>query len=156
MARHPKKAESLGEWAKEPGTRPRKIPRTLEDCTASVEKRMASGNWKGTIPGELVALYGELHQCVYKCDARDIRGSMFRVAAAAAERFVRVELKDNIEEAVEYVVWAWQREDGREKWRRQNNSASTFRLAWRLLFMGNTGPFPDYCRYRATRPTKPV
>lgn len=137
-----RKALSIGESfaiPKEP-----KKPRTITTTKAKRDKdareckeRREQGDWAGARPGHFVALYGACHEKIYGFIPSELEsGKEYALAILAASRMLRSEFEGKSEIMVEFMRWAWKREEGREKWRRDNGKSGQ-RLGWRLQFNGS-------------------
>jgi hypothetical protein len=98
-----------------------------------MERRTSSGDWDGASPAAFVALYEWLHRCVYGVDAGDLDPRGWAFATSSARRMVEKDFGGDAAEAVAFMKWVWKREDGREKWRRENGRDGQT-IGWRQLF----------------------
>lgn len=106
-----------------------------------VERMRESGDWGAATARHFVALYEALHLEVYGAAAPDSETARGRQNAAfAAGKVLREEMGGDPAEMAAFMVWAWEREVGRERWRRENNRPGG-RLGWRLLFGGVAGDY---------------
>jgi len=98
---------------------------------------LASGEYEGIRPLQLLALYARLHERVYEGmpDSELKMNPRARAAGAAAMTRLVAELGDEVE-VVAFFRWAWHREVGREAWRKQNNGGNGGRLTWQALSSG--------------------
>lgn len=98
------------------------------------DRRSASDDWEGARPLVFVALYAILHEHVYGV-VEELKTQDRKLAAFAAGRMLKGEFGGDAEAMASFLRWAWKREAGREKWRRDNGRQG-LRLTWRLLFGG--------------------
>jgi hypothetical protein len=97
---------------------------------------IADKQWGGARAGTLVALYGLFHERVYGAWPTELDApKTWGLATIMAGRWVRDEFSGDIQRAVECMLWCWMREEGRERWRRENNRDGQ-RVGWRLQFSG--------------------
>ena len=101
-------------------------------------KRMLDGSllWSEATALDFVALYAILHKSVYQVEAVELGPTERLHAAGAARRLMKKEFGDVSSLMMFYMRWAWTREEGREKWRRDNNRDGG-RLGWKLMFNGS-------------------
>ncbi len=99
-----------------------------------VRDRMARKDWDGMTPGKLVALYWLCHEKVYGVVPVEIdKTAAWETAMKVAGSMVKRHFDDDMERAITFMRWVWTREQGREKWRRDNNRDGQ-RLTWRNQF----------------------
>ena len=99
---------------------------------------MASGDWRDAGGIHVVELFGLLFAMVYGVACSELSGSARFYAAHAADDMVDQCFDGDVGAAVVYVRWAWEREAGREQWRRQHGRAGGM-LSWRwVLRAGQT------------------
>lgn len=133
----PKKALSMDAFAP-PKAKPKKTFQTNKGTRDRVLKEAAEfrakNDWSKAKPSHFVALYSDCHDKVYGFRPIELEtGKDFALATLAASRLLQTHFKNNREVMLEFIRWTWQREEGRERWRRQN-STSGQRLGWRLQF----------------------
>lgn len=98
--------------------------------------RIAEEAWEGATAGVLVALYGLFHERVYGAWPTELDApKVWSLAAMAAARWQRDEFGGDARRTVVCMLWFWMREEGREKWRRENGRDGQ-RIGWRLQFSG--------------------
>lgn len=93
-----------------------------------------AGEWGDFAPGHAVALWAACHQRVYgaaPAEADDARE--YAQATFAARRLMQREFGGAPGALLDFMRWAWHREQGRERWRRQHGKEGG-RLGWRLQF----------------------
>lgn len=100
-----------------------------------VERMIKSGDWSDATPRDFVALYAMLHNRVYGVEPEDLTSSTRLYAASLAHKLLDRSFGGDQGEFAGFIRWVWIREEGREKWRRQNN-VSGGRISWRLQFNG--------------------
>jgi hypothetical protein len=105
----------------------------IAKTTRAMEERVRTEQWDGTKPSELVALYGWLHRAVYGVDSA-MTGRDWSFATMQAGRLIAKEFAGDAVEAVDFVRWTWQREQGREKWRQAHGKIDGTGIGWRLQF----------------------
>lgn len=113
----------------------------FERMLTEVDEMIRSAEWTGARPGHLVALYWRMHEKCYGVTPAELGAAERHRAVLLAGGFVKREFAGAIVEAVEYMRWAWTREIGREKWRRENTKTGG-RIGVRLMFGG--GLLTDY------------
>jgi hypothetical protein len=130
--------------------RPSLPPRSRLMC--DVVLMLKSGDWPSATPAHLVELYDWCHEKVYGVASPELNMPDERLGACSAARsLLTKEFGGDSTAAVAFLRWAWAREEGREKWARQNQKERG-RLAWRTLFSGR-GVLGDY-RVAAARAAK--
>jgi hypothetical protein len=101
---------------------------------AFVTNALDTGDWTGARPKHFVRLYGMLHRRVYGVEARELRNSL---TMRAATRFATMQFQNEFNsdpvEMADFMRWCWERELGREEWRRRNGRSGG-RIEWRLQF----------------------
>lgn len=135
---------SLADWAntdargrvKKDRPRTKTIAASVFDRTiAETRERMKSGEWEGATARHLVALYAVLHAKVYGIEAAELGPQERYTATLRAGHVLKHDFSEDIDEAVSFFRWVWQREAGREKWRRENKRSGQ-RIGIRLMFSG--------------------
>lgn len=133
------------------GAKPKKrrgfalAPAAIAQATAEAEQMAKSGDWDAARGVHLVALYAQMHRLVYGVAAEELDGAgrgtaavkkaqlEWAVASKAAQAFCAEQFGADFGDAVEFVRWAWKREQWREKKRREN-PGDDFRIGWRYQF----------------------
>jgi hypothetical protein len=122
--------------------RPKTIPEgAWTKALAETRERMASGDWEGAAPRNLLALYALLHETVYGIAPGELTSATRLYAAGAAGRMLKADFDDDAGAMAEFMRWLWGRERKREAWRRENGRDGQ-RIGWRLQF--NTQLVTDY------------
>ena len=121
-------------------------PSTINRWKHEAQERFTSGEWAGAKPVHIVAFYMALHLHVYQIEPEELKGSTYLFAASAAERQLRTDFKNNVEDFIEFMRWVWIREEEREKWRRENGRDGG-RIGWKLMFSPTL--LTDYRLYKA-------
>lgn len=106
------------------------MDRAMED----VVRFTAEQDWSQAKGRHWVALFAKFHREVYGVEPADLTPKARMDAAVMAAALVRRHFKEP-DEMAEFVWWCWQRERGREKWRRENGRAGGS-ITWRLQFNG--------------------
>lgn len=126
------------------GKAPKVSPARIAKFLADVGEFMAEGDWSKAEPGHYVALYVVLHHKVYGLKPAELDdGAQYFQAMRAAKAFyagleahVRSFSKSIApDDMVDFLRWTWAREEGRERWRR-DNAKDGQRVGWRLQFGG--------------------
>lgn len=123
-----KKAEAKQAREKRERATPSVFRRYVGEATANIE----TGDWSDATPSTFLGLFAVLHKEVYGVETDSEIRAEWRTARVVVGRFVREEFT-RADEVVEFMRWAWVREQEREEWRRRNGRGG-FRLTWRLLF----------------------
>jgi len=124
---------SVRAFARKPKVR--KTRDRIEEARLEMERRAKSGDWEGATGLHLVLLYAWLHEEVYGVRTSELTPKWRGVAAQMADRLIAGEFAGDVGAAVDFMKWSWKREEGREKWRRENQKEGG-RLGWRLQFGG--------------------
>jgi hypothetical protein len=105
-----------------------------EALVAAAHDRAATGKWDGAKGGELVGLYCALHRIVYGVAPSELdNGKEWRSATTRADGFLKEEFGGDARACADFIAWVWRREEGRDKYRQQNDKERT-RLPWRWQF----------------------
>lgn len=132
----------LGKRADKP--KPRKkstIPDSAWQKALNEAREMReSGDWSAAHARHFVALYTQLHVRVYGVPAFELDGSPSASkarlhATGAALRVLEREFNGDTAMMAEFMRWVWNREIGREKWRREQ-AHSGGRISWNFQFDG--------------------
>lgn len=106
-----------------------------EKVLAEVERRISEQDWSSPTPALLVGLYWSCHEKVYGIPPLELdTAKAWARATMQAKRMVKVYFDDDVHQALIFMRWLWVREQGREQYRRQTNSPSTFRITWYVQF----------------------
>lgn len=136
------KLSGLGAWASKgkakapPKKRTGVSKASFDRAMTDVSDLMASGDWSKAKPIHVFALYCHLHEHVYGVPPGETGSADRTRACFQVANLIRSQFDGKISEMVDFVRWAWQREESRESWRRENGRLSGFRLGSRLLFSG--------------------
>lgn len=117
------------------GKAPKISPARIAKFLADVGEFMAEGDWSTASEGHYVALYVVLHHKVYglKPAELDDGAQYFQAMRAAKAFYASTSLAPD--DMVDFLRWTWAREEGRERWRR-DNAKDGQRVGWRLQFGG--------------------
>jgi hypothetical protein len=129
--------------------------RDREDWTAlrgEVERMMRSGEWDEAEPRHFAGLHAVLFEKVYGVQCSEMQGpGRFQAAKMAAQLLVD-QFAEDPARLVHYVRWAWEREAGREKWRRDNaRDGGSMSFRW-VLQEGRT--LDDYRIFAARKASR--
>lgn len=131
-------ALSLEEFA--PPKRPKRKTRPSTGKTdrerfyTEAEEWRAAGRWDAFKPGHFVALYGLCHEKVYGIFPTELtQASTFALARMTAKRVLEKEFDGKVQLMRAFIAWTWKREEGREKWRRENGGHGG-RIGWKWQF----------------------
>jgi len=101
---------------------------------AEADEMRKSGDYDDLRAGHMVALYVLCHHRVYGVYPAELDSpKTFGLARFAAARLLKQHLRDDPKLAARFIQWTWVREEGREKWRRQNGREGA-RVGWALQF----------------------
>lgn len=117
---------------------------SLARARKELRQMMTSGNFSKAKSCHLVALYEWCHEQVYGVAPAELE-QMWTQAVFAASNLVKKQFGGDVESAVEFVRWTWQREQWRLKKRPESQ---VFRVGWKLQFV-NLGFVTDYRMYLA-------
>lgn len=110
-------------------------PAAMARATAEMEEMKRTGDWSTALPRHFVAAFEAQHVLVYGVADAEMNGATRMMAAGAAHRMLQHEFGGDQDAMALYMRWAWIREEGREKWRRENGRDGG-RVGWRLMFGG--------------------
>jgi hypothetical protein len=134
--------KSTADFAKvRPPKRPRGAPSVPPGARARFVRELAEFRAEGLGAhrmggGHFVAMYADLHEKVYGIAPVELDdGKVFHMAKQAADRLLEKHFGGDPGEMVTFVLWVWDREKGREDWRR-GGIKSGGRIGWRLQFGG--------------------
>lgn len=112
-------------------------PAQRAQARLEMEAMTKTGDWAAATGRHLVALWGLMHQRVYGVAAAELEDSVqYGLAAKAANALIKGHFGEDVSAAIEFMRWAWRREQSREKWRRENGKSGG-RMGWRLQFAGS-------------------
>lgn len=141
--------------------RRKKKPKTMAAAVfnralAEVDEMLRSGEWEGAGARHMVALYDRMHERCYGIEPAELGPTERFQAGLLAGNMLKSEFRGDVVEMVEFVLWAWERELGRERWRRENGKDGG-RLGARLMFRSGSGAFllTDYRVHLARRGARP-
>lgn len=103
---------------------------------AEVDKMLRSGDWDGAGARHLVALYDRMHERCYGFEPAELGPTERFNAGMLAGSMLKARFDGDIELMVNFVLWVWDREIGREKWRREEKKSGG-RIGVRLMFSGS-------------------
>ena len=115
-------------------------------AVAEVREMFDSGRWEGVSARHLVAVYDVMHAETYGVEA-GLSPSDRYAATMMAAGLVRREFGGDFAIALEYMRWAWAKEERDERWRRENGRVDGRRLGHALMFGGRL--VPDFRLYLA-------
>lgn len=126
---------TLSAWVGNAPKRKKGIPKVSPERVMRVREELrvafAKGEFAGLGPAHLVALYAHCHAQVYGVEAVEMGpGRELFLATKRAESLIKQQFGGNVEMAVRFVGWTWQR----EKYRLAKRTGSDFRIGWRLQF----------------------
>ena len=126
------RGKSLSEFMSEKPRRPRyeKPDARAARVHSEMEGMLQSRDWSSAEGEHLVALYSFLHREVYGVDALELDGKARAIAARLAEGTTKRYFEGDQGACVSFMMWVWRREEGREKWRRENQREGT-RIGWK-------------------------
>jgi hypothetical protein len=122
-----------------PPRKPKGKKLTLTDSEWKDAKRrahewMTKGDWTDAWPRDFVAAYALLHNQVYGVEPSELTPEVRYRICAVVQNFLKREFHDDKNLFAEFMRWTWDREEGREKWRRENQRSGG-RIAWQTQFM---------------------
>lgn len=132
-------AAALNTWAtKKPKALKSKTvsDRTMRKAADEAEFCMRTGEWAAARPLHFVALYAHLHERVYGAAPLELGPTERLHAAGMAAQMLKKHFGHQAAEMAEFMRWVWTREQGREKWRRDNDRPGG-RIGWRFQFNGS-------------------
>ena len=120
----------------------KKSPKTIaasvfDRARVEVEEMMRSGEWAGVGARHLVALYAVMHERVYGVEAIELGPTERYNASMMAAGLVKRAFAGSYVDAVAYMRWAWEREEGRLDWLRSKNRELGRRIGTKLMFGGS-------------------
>ncbi len=101
---------------------------------AEVDEMLRSGDWESGGARHLVALYDRLHHRCYGVEPVLSSSERFNAGLLAGAMLKR-EFSGDVDAMVEFMIWAWNRELERERWRRENGREGG-RIGVHLMFSG--------------------
>lgn len=128
-------AASIEAWAGVGKKKPKSRGPDPEKAREELGVMMLSGSFERATPVHLVALYEWCHEKVYGVRPSELSPrAAWKTATFAAAKLVKDEFAGKAPAAVDFIRWAWKREAGRERDRREGRNATVGRLGWRLQF----------------------
>lgn len=124
-----KAAERENKRRRTPGAR-------RHETIEKVRERMRARDWTGEITAtQLVALYWLCHEHVYGTPPIELDkvGLWNRVCMLAAT-MVKTHFDGDYDRAIVFMRWVWAKEQGKEKWARENKK-ETRRISWQNQFV---------------------
>jgi len=117
-------------------TKPKTIAAAVFNrALTEADEMLRSGNWEGAGVRHLVAAYDRCHTRCYGVEPAELGPSERFNASMLAATMLKREFNGDLVGMVEYMLWAWERELDREKWRRENGRDGG-RIGVRLMFSG--------------------
>jgi hypothetical protein len=126
--------------AKEKRTRTTVAASAFNRTRAETQGMMDSGDWSACTARHFLALYDLMHEKIYGIES-GMTASERHTAVLRTGSFVKREFSGDYDKALDYFRWLWTREQGREKWRRENGRDTT-RLI--LAFCYSSSMLTDY------------
>jgi len=102
---------------------------------AEVDEMLRTGEWEPATAKHLVALYDRLHQRCYGVEPVELGPTERFNAGLLAGGMLKRHFDGDTTAMVSYMLWAWERELGVEKWRRETGRDGR-RIGVRLMFSG--------------------
>jgi hypothetical protein len=136
--------DQVAEFAKRPEKRkrsPRIDNRAWQKASEEAKAMMIGGDWTGATPRHFVAAYEYMHERVYGVAPAELNAKERMVSAGCAKTMLDKEFDGDATAMAAFLRWTWQREKGREEWRRANGRDGQ-RIGPRLQFHG--GLLSDY------------
>ena len=132
---------------------------TISKASVEADAMATAGTWDGARGVHLVALYAWMHREVYGVEASELSPTSgagqkeWALAGVLAQRFCAQNFGGEMAECVEFMRWAWKREQFKERKRRNGEARAEdqgFRMGWRLQFSARLAT--DYRVDRARHP----
>jgi hypothetical protein len=131
------------------GARMRTKLTDLEVAVKNAKHRAATGEWCDASSPTIVGLYAYQHEIVYKEMPLELEQKMeFKRAAGMAKTTIQA-FDGDVDAVVEFMKWAWKREQGRIKWSKDNGRERN-RFSYRFLF--SASQITDYRVERKQHP----
>lgn len=108
---------------------------SFERTKQEAKQMLEDDEWDKCEARHMIALYEEVHLLCYSVADASLDSQSRYKAVRTADCFVKREFSGNFAKAMAYFRWLWQRESGREKWRREN-SREGGHLSWYAVFSG--------------------
>lgn len=133
-------ADAMAAWSDD-ARRTKSVPKSRTRGVSNVQwdkavdetaAMMTSGEWDGAKPLHFVTLFAGLHAKVYGFPP-DMNQDQRRMATFSATAMLRTHFDGNSARIADYLRWVWTREQGREKWRKENGRDGGA-LRWQLVF----------------------
>lgn len=87
----------------------------LELALRDAERRAESGEWEDATGRSLVGLYAMCHRMIYGVVPAELEDKVtMRIASKMARAQLHKHFDDDVDQAVEFIKWAWEREKSRE------------------------------------------
>jgi hypothetical protein len=117
-----------------PSARGDRPPSKFQAALQSARRRAQSGDWATADGDVLVGLYAVCHEMVYGVLPGELEEvKLFKLAAREASKVLRTQFSGDVDGAVEYLKWVWNREKKRAEWAAsQSPPRERGRLGWRL------------------------
>lgn len=131
-----------GKKRKRRGTSPK---RRLDAGLADVERRIAERDWDNMRPMTLVSVFVWCHRRTYGVTPAELeKAPALSRACMLAANLVKREFENDFDAALAFIRWTWEREDGREQWRRRNQRDGSKPLSWSNQFSPAPWLMTDY------------
>ncbi len=99
-----------------------------------IERRAKGKDWDGVTAGKLVALYYFCHVRVYQVPPIELqRNTTYTAAMKQAGSMVKRHFDGDVQKAVRFMRWVWDREQGKQEWLKTNDKEGR-RLTWQNQF----------------------
>lgn len=93
---------------------------TLDRAFVKLHDMIASRDYEGAKPIHFLALYYWMHEQVYGVVCAEMGAHDRKMGCFAASLIFRKQFDSDPEAMIDFMRWVWNREIGREKWRREN------------------------------------
>ncbi len=93
----------------------------INRAVSDIERRLKEEDWDKLKPDGLLALFVWCHDQTYGTRPSDLRGETWRRARFQAAAMVKRDFNGDMDAALAFMRWTWQRERRIEQWRRDNN-----------------------------------
>jgi hypothetical protein len=107
-----------------------------KEAKKKAHEMMSKGDWTQAWPRDFVAAYAILHKEIYEIEPAELTPEIRYRACALAQNLLKKEFHDDKNLLADFIRWTWTREEGREKWRRENQRPGG-RIAWQAQFMAS-------------------
>jgi len=113
----------------------RGVLKPLDQALEDAKRRASSGEWDDAKGLALVGLYAFCHHATYGVLPAELyEQSAIRMACKSAAACMHAHFDDDPFRVVEFIKWAWKREQRRVDWALKQGNKDRARLAWRLQF----------------------